>query len=203
VVAFYFDFSAYEFQQGLRAIELMWTAAIEALRVQDAEVVRKMNEYNKHLAEGGMPIGEWEDDHLLWDLDGKLQLDRVAISEAQFELHAATTIALYHHWERHVPNPKLTANRDYRSLRCDLSKSGAAMHDDFEALYRSANYLKHGSSKHLLALSNSFAHRFRTLSNVPKEQNQTWVRKIGLEAEHVNWFIQIVRQSQRPVTLGQ
>ncbi|WP_417616526.1 hypothetical protein [Parasphingorhabdus sp.] len=194
-----FDMSAYSYIEGLKAIRLMFEAACKALSDQSAKIHRSIDEYQQHLDTGGEPIGEWEDGHRLWDQDDLLRLENLAIAEAGLELRVATTIAIYHHWERSIPCPNGSKNRYHERLVEDAINSGINLHKDVDALCFATNYLKHGTEKWRAKLLDRWPDRFS--SRHPKnEHSPSWIRKLHLDNVHVEWFLEIAHQSERPLS---
>lgn len=196
---FIFDMSAYSYIEGLKAIRLMFEAAGKALSDQSAEVDKSIDEYQQHLDAGGEPIGEWEDGHRLWDQHDVLRLENLAISEAGLELRVATTIAIYHHWERSIPSPNGSSNRPHQRLVKDAIDSEIKLHKDIDALCFATNYFKHGTETWRTKLLDRWPDRFD--SSYPKsDDNPPWIRKLYLQNAHIEWFLEIAHQSERPIS---
>jgi hypothetical protein len=122
-----------------------------------------------------------------------------ALSNAENELCAATTIAIYHHWERFVPAKNGKLNRNHDELKDDLGHAGVTLHTEIDALQFSANYLKHGTPQWLDRLVENFGDKFPNLVGRKLHRELTWVRQIQLNAEHIDWFFLMAKESSRQV----
>ena len=195
-----FNPDGYQYDQGLKAIKLMWVAASQALESRESEVLREIEDYWKHVESGGEPIGEWDGPDRLWDHADELRLEMLALTEAGAELNRATAIAIYHHWERHVPNESKERNRNHRTLTSALKKADIDVHSDLDALYYATNFLKHGNQTWLQKLEVKFSAKFPNLRNI--EPNfPAWWSKLSLDKLHVEWFFEIAKASKRPFFL--
>ena len=193
-----FNPQAYQFEQGLKAIGLMLVAARQALESQQAEARREIAEYRNHVDSGGEPIGEWDGAQRLWDHEDDLRLELLALADALVELNRAATIAIYHHWERHVPNSKNQKFRKHKNLVTDLGQAGIEVHQDIDALRFSANFLKHGNQHWIEKLREGFSKQFPMLALVESSSPVCW-GTLNLSEQHVNWFLQIAKASKRPI----
>ena len=195
---FSFDMEAYSYTQGIKAIQLMFEAAKSTLNAQHFELDDAKIEYDRHLERGGEPIGEWEDGYKLWDQEDVYRLEQLALEEAIAELRVATVIAIYHLWERHIPNSR-SQQRNHERLILDARARSISLHPNINALCYAANYLKHGSEKWLEKLETEHPDRF-----LPSTKNsKNWpaaFRKLQLKDTDIEWFIEIASISQRPIT---
>lgn len=169
-----------------------------ALDSRQSEVLLEISDYQKRVDAGGKPIGEWDGPHRLWDHEDVLRLEVMALADALSELNRAATIAIYHHWERHVPNSKNRKLRDHSALLFDLGEAGIKVHPDIEALRFSANFLKHGNPRWIEKLHDGFPGEFPALGKVGGD-NPVWWGTLDLSDEHVSWFFEIAKTSKRPI----
>lgn len=193
-----FDMEAYSYAQGIKAISLMFEAAKTTLNLQHIEIEQAIAEYERHLERGGVPFDKWEDGHKLYDQEDIYRLEQLSIDDAISELRVATVIAIYHLWERHVPNSS-GKNREHKDLIADVSNHSIGLHKDIDALCYCANYLKHGSEKWLKKLENQYPERFPSA----KKYAEGWpaaFRKIHLKDTEIEWFIEIALASDRPIS---
>ena len=198
MVKFGFSIEAYQYEQGLKAIKLMWLAGSQALSGRSKEVLQDITEYDKHLEGGGTPIGEWDGPNLLIDEGGRLRLEFDALELGLAELNRATAISIYHHWERHVPNDAQIKGRKHPALVSDLKRSGIGVHQDIDALQFAGNFLKHGNADWLSRLFESFPDRFPQLGEI-KKSNPAWWGTLQISDEHIEWFLEIAHASKRPI----
>ncbi|MBL8650240.1 MAG: hypothetical protein JNL35_07530, partial [Sphingopyxis sp.] len=158
------DMGAYHYAQSLMAIGLMFQAASGSLAQQHAEIEQAKAEYDRHIEAGGEPIGEWEDGYCLWDQEKVYRLEQLAIEDALEELRVATAIAVYHIWERNIPNPLRKKRRTHAQLITDAGLAGVNLHPDIDALCFAANYFKHGTDTWRQKLLEHRSKRFRGVS---------------------------------------
>jgi hypothetical protein len=192
------DMSAYQYGQGLTAIGLMFEAAKGALLAQQEDINDCITEYRRSVDSGGDPIGEWEDGHRLWDQEDLYRLQQLAIEDAIVELRVATVVAIYHHWERHVPGGETNPKRNMNNLLNDARLHDVPCHGDIDALQYSANYFKHGNDDWRQKLVARWPERFKenlqwSATNVP------WIRKISISDDDIVWFLELAMHSTRPV----
>jgi len=191
------DVSAFEFHQGVRAIELMWVAGCLVLDQQAREATEHLSEFQRLSETDRLPDAALRSEEDSFDEGDRIRLELMAIEEARIELNNATVISLYHHWERFVPSDEPTQIRSHRKLLKDARSAQIGLHSEIGALVSSANYLKHGNPKRLAELEASFAARFPSLRydiDAP-----AWLRRLKLTDDHVQWMFEIVKASQRPI----
>jgi hypothetical protein len=193
-----FNPQAYQYDQGLKAIELMWTAARLALSSRQTEVHQEISEYRNYLDSGGEQIGEWDGPYNLWDHEGQLRLELTAVEDAMIELNRSVAITVYHHWERHVPNEGDKKFRDHKALVRELSRADIEVHPAIDALRFSANFLKHGNPDWLTKLQTGFREKFPLLKLPDNPDAISW-GTLFISEQHVSWFLEIAKVSKRPI----
>ena len=196
-----FNPQAYQYGQGLKAIELMWAAARLALFNRQAEVHLEIAEYQHHVDSGGEQIGEWDGPNRLWDHEDELRLELLALDDALTELNRAVTITIYHHWERHIPSNVSEKIRDHKALVMDLNLAGIDVHPAIDALRFSANFLKHGNLHWIAKLRAEFVEHFPLLK-LPDNPNPVLWETLSISERHVSWFLEIAKISERPSVGG-
>ena len=201
MVALGFDMKAYQYEQGLKALKLMWVAGSQAITARSKEVLADIAEYERYLEDGGVPIGEWDGEDLLVDQSGYLRLELVALQEALVELNRATVISIYHHWERHVPSDVGETKRQHSKLVADSRSARIGVHADIDALHFAGNFLKHGNLEWLEKLSVRFPHRFPNLAKI-KKSIPAWWGTLQVDDEHIEWFFEIATTSKRTVLIS-
>ena len=193
------DMGAYHYAQSLMAIGLMFQAASGSLAQQHAEIEQAKAEYDRHIEAGGEPIGEWEDGYCLWDQEKVYRLEQLAIEDALEELRVATAIAVYHIWERNIPNPLRKKRRTHAQLITDAGLAGVNLHPDIDALCFAANYFKHGTDTWRQKLLEHRSKRFRG-DALTKDWDAEWVRRLHITDGDVKWFLELAKVSQRPIS---
>jgi len=195
---FLFDMGAYTYSTSLKAIALMFEAAKTSLQMQREEIDQFKKEYETHLLTGGEAIGEWEDGNRLWEQNDLYRLEQLAIDDALIQLRNATTIIIYHLWEKNVPNPRNLRKRDHTALVKDANDVCVPLHTDIDALCFATNYLKHGSTIWLDRILSRWASKF---GEAPKFDGErpAWAASLNLKDSHIQWFIEIAQASERPV----
>ena len=194
-----FSMEAYSYSQGLDAILLMYKTAQGSLQIQHRNIENRKIEYYKAIDAGELPIGEWDEDgSCLWDQESIYRLDQLVIEDAHAELRVATAIAIYHHWERSIPNQR-EIHRCHKKLKNDAILNNIELHDDIDALQFVANYLKHGTEKWKIKLQECFPTQFK-FSRLEDRQHLAWVRWLHLSDENILWFFEIAKKSKRPIT---
>ena len=195
----FFDSSAYSYSQGLLALGLMFEAARNALTAQNMDLASKIKDYQASIDDGGDPIGEWDaDGHRIWEQDQLFRFDQLAITDALEELKSATVIAIYHHWERHMPGEENKKRRVYEDLKSSADKHSIPLHENIRALYLCGVYLKHGNEEKRAELVKHWPDRFRT----PRQTKEpvAWYRNLKFGSDEIEWFLEIARCSQRPIS---
>ena len=191
---FAFDMGAYQYDEGLKAIRLMYNAALTTLDSQYADVINQKSAYYKHLQQGGEPIEELDEEgYVIWDQDGLYRLELLAIDEAKSELRRATALALYHHWEKTLNRKKgrgdLAAFADEKSL---------PRSDDIECLRHVANYIKHGGNEKISILAQDYPDMFGPTPQY-RDDDPLWVNRLYLDDDHISRFFDIVGESKRAI----
>lgn len=192
-----FDMGAYAYSATMNAIGSMYEAARNALENQHQNLEVAKEDYQRLLDQGGEPIGEWEDGHKLWDQEDKYRLDQLALEDALDELRATSVIAVYHAWERHMPNPD-GRQRGFDGLISDARKSDVAIDPNIGALRAAANYFKHGGNHWRKQLVDGWPDRFSEKA-FTVHRTENWVRGLHLKEADIWWLLDIAKASQRPI----
>ena len=195
-----FDMGAYAYSAAMTAIGLMYEAARNALENEHQNLEIAKEDYLHRLEQGGDPIGEWEDGHKLWDQEDKYRLDQLALEDALDELRVTSVIAIYHAWERHMPNSD-GRQRGFDGLIADAQKSDVSVHPDIGALRAAANYFKHGGNHWRQLLIAGWPDRF-TEKAFTGNRTENWVRGLYIKEADFWWFLDIAKTSQRPIVQG-
>lgn len=195
-----FDMAAYHYAEGLKAIGMMYHAAKGTLNEHRIDLGDRTREYRRHTDQGHAPIGEWETDgHRLWDQEDVYRLEQQTVDDALAELRAAITIAIYHHWERNIPNQSAARFRKHTDLIADAIRENVPLHADVDALCFAANYLKHGNDGGWLEkLAARWPGRFGQHVQ-GQRSNPSWIRYLTLSDDDVSWLIEIARASEREI----
>lgn len=133
----------YQFEHGLRMLEKGYTAARDALQADIERTKAEAIAYEKHLANGGEWIGEFEDGHILWEQSQIYEAEINDVELALLDVRKAFIIALYHYWE-HSATAWKGSYGSHHELAQFCASEGYGPSPELDAVRYLANYLKHG-----------------------------------------------------------
>lgn len=189
-----FNMVGYDFSRGVRVLKEGYASAILALEQKSDALGTQLLEYREHLAHGGEPDEERDDEgFLLWDRERLLEMDLEVCSAGLGEVRKAFVIALYHHWERAV-RKDTGYNKPYHE---ELLEAAAAaqipVQPDLEKVRHLVNTLKHNNEKRGTQLLKHWPEVF--CSDFSQDTNTDWYQSIELTDDHVHQALSIIAAS--------
>lgn len=195
-----FSVHGYRFHEGVKALEEAFNSASDTLETKLAAKQRELDDYVKHIEQGGKPIGEWDDEgNRLWEQDDLLTIHIETASEAVMALRKSTAIALYHHWERTVRKAAAHTGRNHGALLAAAEREGIKVDPMLEAVRCLVNLLKHDNedwAEKLRVLWPDILSGFNGKSNF-----SDWYQAVQMTREQVNQVFGIIKASG-PVTMS-
>lgn len=158
-----FNVWGYDFQEGVKTLQVSFDAGSEALR---SGIVRAHDEAKVYAlavaADPGAWIGEHEDGLVLWDQAQVLEMGVERAEDAILALRKAFVIAIYHHWERSARNWTGLGDRNdgHLALSAKTVALGYPIHRQLEAVRDLVNILKHGNDDKGRKLKNAWQEVF-------------------------------------------
>lgn len=191
MAALTFNFVSYAFESGLKMVERGYVAARDAILTEIDLIKAKARTYEQHVADGGEPIGEWEDGHLLWDQSQLFEAEIIDAYEVLYEVRKTFIIALYHFWERAAAGWK-GSEGSHAELAEYCRQEGYGPSPELEAVRCLANFLKHGSNSRY-----DWLDRLRKLSPsiLPNLNRPGFAGIIGLSDNEFFKVAEIIRES--------
>ncbi len=189
-----FNMVGYDFSRGVRILKEGYASAILALEQKADMLGTQLLEYREHLAHGGAPDEERDEEgFLLWDRERLLEMDIEVCSAGLGEVRKAFVMALYHHWERAV-RKDTGYNKPYHD---GLLKAAAAaqipVQPDLEKVRHLVNTLKHNNEDRGLQLLEHWPEVF--YSDFSHHANTDWYQSIELTDDHVHQTLSIIAAS--------
>ncbi|AJY46507.1 hypothetical protein [Martelella endophytica] len=198
-LGFRFDADAYRYSKSVDILKDTLSAALRGLRDQRATLQEEYNQYE----EGGVRIGEWEDDGVkLWDQADVYAFQIDATDEAIANLYKPYVIAFYHNWERNLARrANLKDKPNHTVLRDALSKMGVTLPDRLDAVRDLTNALKHNSDYFGRKLLKSWEELLPMNFSPRKEENLTdWYELINISGNQMLEIIATVRKAYPDVS---
>ncbi len=189
-----FNMVGYDFSRGVRILKEGYASAILALEQKADMLGTQLLEYRQHLANGGEPDEERDEEgFLLWDRERLLEMDLEVCSAGLGEVRKAFVMALYHHWERAV-RKDTGCNKPYHE---QLLKAAAAaqipVQPDLEKVRHLVNTLKHNNEDRGLQLLEHWREVF--YAGFSHDANTDWYQSIEITDDLVDQVISIIAAS--------
>jgi hypothetical protein len=198
MVAFNFDPRAVFFHSGLDTIEQGYRAAIRGIAQEIDRKKAAAYDYTRHIATGGAPIEERDDeDRLIWSNDDLLESTIQVAEDALMSLRKAYTVAVYHYWERSALQWTGKTNEKHDRLAALVEAMGYPIDPRLHALRDLANLLKHASEKWGVKLHGSWSTLFPSNFVLPTDGGwrADWYEQVSLTEDDFLKVLTIVRAS--------
>lgn len=198
MVAMNFDPRGAFFHSGLDTIQDGYRAAIRGIQQEIDRKKGALYDYNRHVADGGEPTDERDEDgRLIWSQEELLEATINVAENALMSLRKAYAVAIYHYWERSALQWTGRTNEKHDKLAKLVEKIGYGIDPRLHALRDLANLLKHANDRWGAQLHGSWSGLFPSNFVLPTEGGwrADWYDQVTLTEENFTKIIAIVRAS--------
>lgn len=189
-----FNATGYRFGVALSMLREALLAAERGLRAKRSDIEKKLAKYEQ----SGEFIGEYEDDHKLWEQSDFYKADIEQINEALADVRKPYVIALFHTWERMALSygkPR-SGKPSYSDLKLALEAKGVRIHPELNAVRALNNALKHNSQEFGPKLLQMWPELLPMHAREnPFRDPDDWYGKIKINDEHILRIIEILKES--------